>query len=106
MQRDGRLRIVYSGRDLTGGASACAPRPQLQTESGRSAGRVSAAVPDTLVYRWNGTVILRLRETDDDGGHGLTSVQVSRHTEDQDVIDLANYLIDLVAKHKGVEAQF
>jgi hypothetical protein len=53
----------------------------------------------------HGTVILRLRETDD-GGHGLTSVQVSRHTEDQDVIDLANYLIDLVAKHKGVEAQF
>ena len=59
MQRDGRLRIVYSGRDLTGRASACTPRPQLQTESGRSAGRVSAAVPDTLVYRWNGTVILR-----------------------------------------------
>lgn len=54
----------------------------------------------------HGTVILRLREADDDGGHGLTSVQVSRHTEDQDVIDLANYLIDLVAKHKGVEAQF
>ena len=54
----------------------------------------------------HGTVILRLRETDEDGSHGLTSVQVSRHTEDQDVIDLANYLIDLVAKHKGVEAQF
>ncbi len=54
----------------------------------------------------HGTVILRLREADDDGEHYLISVQVSRRTKDQDVIDLANYLIDLVAKHKGVEAQF
>ena len=53
----------------------------------------------------NGTVILRLREAGE-GGHDLISVQVSRRTKDQDVLDLANYLIDLVAKHKGVEAQF
>ncbi|MEZ4403124.1 MAG: hypothetical protein R3B06_24080 [Kofleriaceae bacterium] len=53
----------------------------------------------------HGTVVLRLREPDG-GGHDLTSVQVSRHTDDQEVIDLANLLIDLVAKHKGVEAQF
>ncbi len=54
----------------------------------------------------HGTVIMRLREADDDGEHDLISVQVSRRTKDQDVIDLANYLIDLVAKHKHVEAQF
>jgi len=54
----------------------------------------------------HGTVIMRLREADDEGAHDLISVQVSRRTKDQDVIDLANYLIDLVAKHKHVEAQF
>lgn len=55
----------------------------------------------------HGTVILRLREPVEDGSdHELRSVMVSRRTKDQDVIDLANYLIDLVARHKGVEAQF
>jgi hypothetical protein len=57
----------------------------------------------------HGTVVLRLREpTGDDGGreHTLVSVMVSRRTKDQEIIDLANYLIDLVAEHKGVEAQF
>ncbi|MBK9036435.1 MAG: hypothetical protein IPL61_35180 [Myxococcales bacterium] len=54
----------------------------------------------------HGTVILRLREPGEDGDHELISVQVSRRTKDQDVIDLANYLIDLVATHKHVEAQF
>jgi hypothetical protein len=55
----------------------------------------------------HGTVVLRLREPTEDGSdHDLIAVQLSRRTKDQDVIDLANYLIDLVAKHKGVEAQF
>ncbi len=55
----------------------------------------------------HGTVVMRLREPSEDGSdHDLRSVQVSRRTKDQDVIDLANYLIDLVMKHKGVEAQF
>lgn len=54
----------------------------------------------------HGTVILRLREPDGEGGHDLITAQVSRRTKDQDVIDLANYLIDLVARHKHVEAQF
>lgn len=54
----------------------------------------------------HGTVVMRLREADDDGNHDLIAVQVSRRTKDQDIIDLANYFIDLVAKHKGVEAAF
>lgn len=55
----------------------------------------------------HGTVILRLREPDPDGAdHELISVMVSRRTKDEDVIELATYLIDLVARHKGVEAQF
>lgn len=54
----------------------------------------------------NGTVILRMREVDDDGEHDSKMVQVSRHTEDEDVIALANYLIDLVEKHKKVSPAF
>lgn len=55
----------------------------------------------------HGTVVLRLREPSEDGSeHDLVTAMVSRRTKDQDVIDLANYLIDLVAKHKGIEAQF
>lgn len=53
----------------------------------------------------HGTVILRLRESGD-AGHDLIAVQVSRRTKDEDVLELASYLIDLVAKHKGIEAQF
>jgi hypothetical protein len=54
----------------------------------------------------HGTVMLRLREADDLGNHDLVSAMVSRRTNDQDVLDLANYFIDLVAKHTGIEAQF
>jgi len=55
----------------------------------------------------HGTVVLRLREPVDDGeAHDLISVMVSRRTKDPDVLELASYLVDLVAKHKGVEAQF
>lgn len=54
----------------------------------------------------HGTVIMRMREVDDDGEHDSKMVQVSRHTEDEDVIALANYLIDLVEKHKKVSPAF
>lgn len=54
----------------------------------------------------HGTVILRLREPDDDGRHDSRSVQVSRRTEDEDVLALANALIDLVEKHKKVSPAF
>jgi hypothetical protein len=54
----------------------------------------------------NGTVIMRMREVDDDGEHDSKMVQVSRRTEDEDVIGLANYLIDLVEKHKKVSPAF
>jgi hypothetical protein len=54
----------------------------------------------------NGTVILRLREPGDDGPHESRSVQVSRRTEDEDVLALANALIDLVEKHKKVSPAF
>lgn len=54
----------------------------------------------------NGTVIMRLREPDADGAHDTRSVQVSRHTEDEDVLALANAFIDLVEKHKKVSPAF
>lgn len=54
----------------------------------------------------NGTVILRMREVDDGGEHDSRVVQVSRRTEDEDIIALANYLIDLVEKHKNVSPAF
>ncbi len=51
-----------------------------------------------------GSVLLRLREPTDDGEHELMTSYVSRETDDEDVIDLADYLIDLIARHhKGVE---
>ena len=54
-----------------------------------------------------GTVLLRIRQPTDDGDHDIISVYVPRDTENQSVIDLANYLIDLVARHhKGVEPAF
>jgi hypothetical protein len=53
----------------------------------------------------NGTVIMRLREVDGEE-HDSRTVQVSRHTEDEDVIKLANYLIDLVERHKKVSPAF
>ena len=54
----------------------------------------------------NGTVVMRLREPGDDGPHDARTVQVSRHTEDEDVIALANAFIDLVEKHKKVSPAF
>jgi len=54
----------------------------------------------------HGTVVLRLREPSDEGEHAARSVQVSRHTEDEDVIALANALIDLVERHKHVSPAF
>ena len=54
----------------------------------------------------NGTVVMRMREPDEGGRHDSRSVQVSRHTEDEDVIALANALIDLVEKHKKVSPAF
>jgi hypothetical protein len=51
-----------------------------------------------------GSVQLRLREPTDDGEHEIMTSYVSRETDDEDVIDLASYLIDLIARHhKGVE---
>ena len=61
-----------------------------------------------------GSVLLRLREpsgeNDDEDSealkHDLIASYVSRDTDDPDVIDLANYLIDLVKAHDGVEPAF
>lgn len=55
----------------------------------------------------HGTVVMRLREPGDDGeAHDARTVHVSRRTEDEDVIALANALIDLVEKHKKVSPAF
>lgn len=53
----------------------------------------------------HGTVIMRMREVDE-GEHEARTVHVSRRTDDDDVIALANYLIDLVEKHKKVSPAF
>lgn len=55
--------------------------------------------------RKHGTVTLRLREPDDDG-HDLTIVRVSRRTSDDDVLALADFLIELVQRHHHVEPAF
>ncbi len=50
-----------------------------------------------------GTVMLRLREPVEDDEHELLTSYVSRETDDEDVIELANYLIDLIERHHKVE---
>lgn len=46
-----------------------------------------------------GYVQLRLREPGGEEGHDIFQIYVSRATEDEDVIALAEYLIDLIAKY-------
>lgn len=46
-----------------------------------------------------GSVMLRLREPTEDDDHEIMTSYVSRETDDEDVIDLANYLITLVGRH-------
>ena len=53
----------------------------------------------------SGSVLLRLRIPDGDE-HEIIGSFVSRDTDDEDVIDLATYLIDLVEKHHGVAPAF
>lgn len=55
-----------------------------------------------------GSVLLRLREPEGEDriDHDIIGVYVPRDTEDEDVIDLATYLIDLVEKHHGVAPAF
>lgn len=50
-----------------------------------------------------GTVMMRLREPVDGEEHELTTVYDSRETDDEDVISLANYLIDLISRHHKIE---
>ncbi len=53
-----------------------------------------------------GYVQLRLREPGGEDGHELISVIVSRGTEDEDVIDLAEYLRILVGKYHKEKPNF
>ena len=53
--------------------------------------------------RKRGTLTLRLREPDGDGAHDLRTVHLSRKTRDEDVLALADFLIELVNRHKQVE---
>jgi hypothetical protein len=50
-----------------------------------------------------GTVMMRLREPVEDDDHELITAYDSRETEDEDVIALANYLIDLIERHHKIE---
>jgi hypothetical protein len=53
-----------------------------------------------------GTVLLRIREPSADGEHDIISIYLPRDTENDSVIDLASYLIDLVKAHHDVEPAF
>jgi hypothetical protein len=61
-------------------------------------------VPDEEV----GSVFLRLREPEGEDrlDHELIGAYVDRDTDDEDVIDLAAYLIDLIEKHHDVAPAF
>ena len=56
--------------------------------------------------RKRGTITLRLREPDGEGGHDLKTVLVPRKTRDDDLIALEDYLAELVKAHKQVEPAF
>lgn len=54
-----------------------------------------------------GYVQLRLREPGGEEGHDIFTVFVSRTTEDEDIVALADYLADLIAKyHKKKRPSF
>lgn len=53
-----------------------------------------------------GYVTLRLREPGGDEGHDVWTINVSRATNDQDVIDVAAYLQKLILKYHKKEADF
>lgn len=54
----------------------------------------------------HGTVSLHLREVTRGTAHDLETVFVSRDTDDEDVIDLADYLATLVENHKNERPAF
>lgn len=53
-----------------------------------------------------GVVLLRIREPTEDGEHDIVSIYLPRDTENESVIDLAAYLIDLAKAHHDVEPAF
>jgi hypothetical protein len=54
----------------------------------------------------HGTVSLHLRAVTHKGGHDLETVFVSRDTDDEDVLALADYLATLVENHKNERPGF
>jgi hypothetical protein len=54
----------------------------------------------------HGTVSMHLREVTNKGEHDLETVFVSRDTDDEDVIALADYLATLVENHKNERPAF
>jgi hypothetical protein len=54
----------------------------------------------------HGTVSLRLRTVTRRGGHVIHTMFVSRNTNDQDVLDLADYLATLVETHRKERPAF
>lgn len=53
-----------------------------------------------------GYVMLRLREPGGEEGHDFVTVYVSRATEDEDVIELGDYLARLLTKYHKEEPEF
>nr|MBA3499531.1 hypothetical protein [Deltaproteobacteria bacterium] len=53
-----------------------------------------------------GYVTLRIREPGGDEGHDVFSANVSRATNDQDVLDVGAYLQKLIMKYHKKEADF
>lgn len=80
------------------------------TLSSKEARRLWTLIEDAAIYDREegepdeevGSVLLRLREPTEDGEHDLVSAWVPRDTDDETVIDLASYLIDLIEKHHQI----
>jgi hypothetical protein len=53
-----------------------------------------------------GTVLLRIRQPTGDGDHDIISIYLARDTDNESVLDLASFLVDLVKKHHGLEPAF
>ncbi len=54
----------------------------------------------------HGTVSMHLRSVTEDGDHQMHAAFVSRDTEDDDVIDLADYIATLIERHKKERPAF
>ncbi len=107
--RGDSLWVAYSGQD---GKDAKDLGPY--TLSAKEARKVWDLIDAADLYELDegepdpevGSVMLRLRDPTEDGDHETTTTHVPRDTDDEAVLDLADYLITLVERHAKVEPAF